>query len=456
MNKNLFSYPLWKWPLENKRWLTISIIFLVLSLFLVGCVSSTTESGTENSPDKLTQTPVSSLPETTLTSTPIWTSATIPAITSTAEPETPSFSTLNTPTPTWTPTVAPLIAPTLIDQPELLIAVIEVKQKGDANEFHEVWLVDTLTGEKRLIFTTTSGTRLTQILWGDEQSSILYVAEIKGIGEGHPTWQLYAVNYELGSSQAFFAEPLDGVPRLLDTSAQGKWLRIWVDYFDPTSFEWWFINTEDGTVIRNDPADRYLSGFVWSPNKPDVFAYFQEATLDGDNRIPQRIIISETPNFEVLDIIEYQYTSFGSEPMLMWDMSTPEQIMFLTPGETFTIDLTERQWTKIAQDLDVFPGDGFTQLLKSPSGQWAITTTFIRVIQLQDTIQVVERFEDKIDQGHVFLSWYDNKDWIIIAAQDGKVQVYELGNLDLLKEINLNDYGFTSPRSSTVLAQPLE
>lgn len=271
------------------------------------------------------------------------------------------------------------------------------------------------------------------------------------------TWQLYEVNYETGNSRAFFTEPMKGVPSLLDLSTQGKWLRIWVDYFEPISFEWWFINTDDGTVTRNDPADRYLSSFVWSPDEPDVFAYFQEATTDSDgSRIPQSVVISTvTNNFETLD--KYQFTSLTSGPLLMWDSSTPEQISFFALGEMYIVDLTTGQRAQIAEGLDVFPDDRWTQLLKSPSGQWAVTTTFIRAIQLNDPVQVVARFEDKVGQGHRFLSWYDDKDWIAISTRDGKVQIYELGdNFDLLREINLNDYGLNSPEPATILAKPLQ
>jgi hypothetical protein len=109
------------------------------------------------------------------------------------------------------------------------------------------------------------------------------------------------------------------------------------------------------------------------------------------------------------------------------------------------------QWKQVARNLDVFPGDGHTRLVKSPTGQWAVTTTFIRVLGLNAIPKVVERLEDRVGQRLRFLSWYDDKDWIVIATADGNVQNYELGgNFDLLREINLSEYGFTAPGSSTI------
>ncbi len=463
MNKHYFSHLTWKLALGNRWRLGTTLMALVLTVFLVGCMSTTIAPETETFPGELNQ-PQAASSQAVLPSTPVLTatSTTIPTLTSTPTLEVTSTSIANTPTPTWTPTTAPSTTPTPIPLPDLLVAVVKVQQKGEADEFHEIWLVDTSTGEKSRVFTTTPGTRLTQMMWGDEQSDILYVAEMKGLEEGYPTWQLYQVNYETGSSRTFFAEPMEGTPTLLDLSTQGKWLRISVNYFEPISFEWWFINTSDGTVIKNDPVDRYLSGFVWSPNEPDVFAYSQESTIDeAGRRIPQSVVISEATNFEVLDTIKYRYTNGGGTPLLMWDMSMAEQILFFTLGEMYVVDLTTREWTQIAEDLDVFPGDGRTQLLKSPSGQYAVTTTFVIVIQLKDPLEVVKRFGDELGLGQrykfLFRSWYGDRDWIVLSAGDGIVQIYELGgDFKLLREINLYDYGFASPEASAILAKPLQ
>ncbi|MCA9933922.1 MAG: hypothetical protein H6662_00185 [Ardenticatenaceae bacterium] len=461
MNKHLFSHLTWKLALGNRWRPGATLIALVLALFLVGCTNANIKPEGESFPGESNQ-PQTPASQAALTSTPVftWTATAIPTLTPMPDLEATSTSIANTPTSTWTPTTAPSATPTTAPSPELLVVAVEVQQKGEADEVHEIWLVDTSTEEKRLVFTTTPGTRLTQMMWGGEQSDILYVAEMKGLGEGYPTWQLYEVNYETGSSRAFFAEPMEGAPSLLDLSTQGKWLRISVNYFEPISFEWWFINTGDGTVIKNDPADRYLSGFVWSPNEPDVFAYSQESTIDeAGRRIPQSVVISEVTNFEVLDTIKYRYTNWGGTPLLMWDMSMAEQILFFTLGEMYVVDLTTRQWTQIAEGLDVFPGDGRTQLLKSPSGQWAVTTTFTMVIQLNDTLEVVKRFGDELGQRRKFgfRSWYGDRDWIVLSAGDGIVQVYELGgDFKLLREINLNDYGLASPEAATILAKPLQ
>lgn len=458
MNKHLFSHLTWKPSLGNRWRPGATLMALVLAVFLVGCTNANIEPETDTLPGELNQQQTVSS-QVALPITPVLTTTPTPDL------EVTSPSIANTPPPTWTPTTAPSATPTPIPLPELLIAVVEIQQKGEANEFHEIWLVDTSTEEKRLVFTTTPGTRWTEMMWGDEQSHNLYVAEMRGFEEGHPTWQLYEVNYETGSSRTFFAKPMEGAPSLLDLSTQGKWVRIWVDYFDPISFdpisfEWWFINAGDGTVVRNDPADRDLSGFVWSPDEPDVFAYFQRSTVnETGGGIPQSIVISEVTNFELLDTIEDRYISWEGEPLLMWDSSVPEQILFLAMDEMYIVDLTSRQWTQIAQGLGVLSGNSLTQLLKSPSGQWVVTTRFIRVIQLNDPLEVVKRFGNEPSQGHkfLFLSWYGDKDLIGLSAGEGIVQVYELGgDFKLLREIDLHEYGFTSPGTSDILAMPLK
>ena len=449
MNNHLFSNTIQKQTSRNSWRLGAIITTLILSLILAGCNNATIEPELQSSPDRVNPQQTLSASQTVLNNTSTPTSETTPT------PEETSSPIATKPSPTSMPTMTPSSTPTTL-LPELLIAAIEVKQKGEADEFHEVWLVNTLTGEKRLAFTTTPGTSLTKIKWGPEQSNILYVAEIKEKGENHIVWQLYEINYETGDNREFFTEPLEGLPTMLDLSAQGKWLRIWVSYSEPGSLEWWFINTEDGTITRYDQDAPYLSGFVWSPNEPDEFAYSQEASVNGDTRTPQSLIISKMPDFETINTIDYQYTNWGGEPLLMWDSSEPEHILFFTLGEMYIVDLDEKEWDQIAQGLDVIPGDGYTQLLKSPSGQWAVTTTFIRAIKLNDVPKVAERFDDKIGLGHEFLSWYNDRDWMVISTRDGRVLTYAPGdNFDLIREVNLNDYGLTSPGLSTLLAKPL-
>lgn len=459
-------YRIWKKSWENNWWPDVALIALALGFFLVSCTNSAIEpEGEEGYPAQSNQLQTPSLPQATLSvaptssmSTPDRILTTIPVLTSTPEPSPTTTPIVETVTSTATPTATPSLTPTPVILPKLLVVVIEVRKKGEADEFHEIWMVDTSIGEKWLVFTTTAGTRLTRTMWGGEQSDNLYVTEIKGIGEGHITWQLYEVNYQTGDSRAFFEEALEGLPRLRDTSTQGKWLRVLVEYpISQAPNETWFMNTEDNSLIKTDQYEHYFFGFVWSPLEPDIFAYFRQATINNDRQVPQSIVISEVTNFEILDTIDYRYTSFRSRPLLMWDLSTPKEIMFLSPGETYMIDLAERQWKQVAQNLDVFPGDGHTRLVKSPSGRWAVTTTFIRVIELNAAPKVVERLEDRIGQRVGFLSWYNDQDWIVIATPDGTVQIYELGgNFDLLREINLIDYGFTSPGSHTILAKRLE
>jgi hypothetical protein len=70
---------------------------------------------------------------------------------------------------------------------------------------------------------------------------------------------------------------------------------------------------------------------------------------------------------------------------------------------------------------------------------------------------VVYRFEDRIAERHIFLSWYGEQDWIIVATQDGRVQVYELGGeFELLREIVLEEYGIVPENMAVILAKRLE
>jgi hypothetical protein len=194
---------------DNWR-LGVAFIALAIGFFLVSCTNSAIELEGEDNLAQSNQLQTRSLPQTTLslapafsTSTPDWTPTTIPVLSLTPEPSLTITRTVETIIPTATPTATPSLTPTPVILPELLVVVIEARQKGEADEFHEIWMVDTSTGEKRLVFSTTAGTRLTRTMWGGEQSDILYVTEIKGVGEGHITWQLYEVNYQTGNSRAF-------------------------------------------------------------------------------------------------------------------------------------------------------------------------------------------------------------------------------------------------------------
>jgi hypothetical protein len=165
--------------------------------------------------------------------------------------------------------------------------------------------------------------------------------------------------------------------------------------------------------------------------------------------------MSVLPTFEVQDRILYRYTGWTGGPWLVWHQSEPEQILLVVQGELYIVDLMQRTWSQVAQGLDILAGDGY--LTQSPAGEWLINTVNIRAIQLDNTPGVVYRFEDRIAERHIFLSWYGEQDWIIVATQDGRVQVYELGGeFELLREIVLEEYGIVPENMAVILAKRLE
>lgn len=339
--------------------------------------------------------------------------------------------------------------------PELLMMVTDVQNKGQHDEVHEVWQVNTRTQEKELIFSTSTGTNLSQTIWGDFSLAQIYVAEIKGLGTGQITWQIYEVNYETKDYRTIFPDPQVGIPRLIDTSKQGKWLRLTVENIDPISFKWWFINLETGDLFKGPFENLSLSTFAWSATDANKFALYQQPYVDENGQeLPQKIVIVDLTNPDMQQTIDHEYTSLRIQPLLLWDKYNLNQLFVLTPEESYKISLVEQTWVQVAQDLAVFPGNRETQLIQSPSGKWGITTTFVRLIELGEHPQVVEKFDEIIGRDHRFLTWHS--DWAIIATGT-QIGIYEIGNPSkLIGTIDLNAYDFANIEASSVLATPLE
>lgn len=408
---------------------------VILTLFLIGCTSTETINTPTLNPTT-TLLPFLETASPTVTFTPEFVLRPSPTQTSTRQP---------------TSTITPTLTPTPIILPELLIAAVEVKNKGEENESSDVWVIDTFTQEKKLVFTATLGTQEIELMWAETQTNILYISEIKGGDANEPiNWQFYEVNYKTGESHPFFSERVGGYPDLIDLSFGGKWLCVLVNYFE--TFEWWFINVENGEVIKNLPQERYLDGFVWSPNEPNTFAYYEKPAYDGNQIMPQKIVISQLPDFETLGTLEYDGIWMES-PLLLWGASNPEQLLFFSLGQMYQIDLNSEQWVQIAQGLGIFPGDLHTQIFQSFSGQWAITTRYIQLISLNIPTQVFDAFSQS-DYYHQFLFWYNEEDWGMIVTDDG-IQVYDFGNgFALLREIRLVEYGLTTLASYATIAKP--
>ena len=374
-----------------------------------------------------------------------------PDVTVVEATQTPQFA----PTPTLTPSVLSSSTPaSRIPLADVLIAAIEIKNQGMEDEIHDLWLTNTATEEKQLLFSTSLGTRLTTMKWGGAVTNFIYILEIKGVGEGNISWQLYEVDYETGSSRPFFEQRIENFPKLLDISAQGKWLRILVEDLESGFVETWFVETTGGQTIK---TEKYFKGFVWSPNNSDVFAYSQNVFDTGEVDSPQSVIISDVMSLSVLDSIDYEYTTWGGEPWLVWTSSEPNHILFLVLGQMFIVDLVEKEWSLIAQNIDVAPGDG--PLSISPSGKWLSVqgaTLTVSAIQLQSSFDVAHYFDAVIPGYHVFLSWYDNEDWMIIATQDARVQIWTLDDgKELLREISLDEFGINSQGLHAILAKAL-
>lgn len=376
-----------------------------------------------------------------------------------ATPQTPIpiATTHASPLPTLTPT---LISDTTLPSTHplnLLIAGFQITDKGKDNETYELWLINSRTQEKQLVFTTPPGKQTSTMIWGGIQSDFLYVLEVKDTEVGYNAWQLYEINYKTGTSNPFFDENESGFPRLLDISAQGKWIRLLVEDLSSAEIgEIWFINTEDGTIVK---SEQFFFGFTWSPDDPDKFAYSQNVSDTRDEKTPQSIIIRKVPELEIQDIIDYQYTNWGSDPSLVWHPVNHDQIFVFVFDEAYLVDLTQRSWSLITQDFLFLPDNTLRQTINiSPSGKWLLLeySGYIDIVQLSNLEVDAIHLKDEINQRHLFLSWYNN-DTATIVTEAGDVGAYELGeNLMLLGEVNLEDYGLVIPEWYTTIAKPIQ
>lgn len=436
------------------------LLFFVSCVFFSSCSSNYGELEiSATSPQGINQLEETSTPQTTLilpdsTNVQAETTPTIGAE-SFASVATEPIPSLLSPTlmPEATVTSIPTLSATSpsISFPGMVVASINIVKDEANNEIQELWLVDSRTHEKQLLFTGAPGAILTSLKWGIIHPDTLYVTEARGIGTGSLTWQLYEINFEVGTTSPIFTNFMEGLPSLMDVSFQGKWLRLLVEYPpSPDIGDVWFINVEDNTVIKSDD---YYAGFVWSPNNPDLFAHSQNSQDIADENTPHSIMIRELPSQEIVDTIEYQHTNWGGEPFLLWHSELPDRIVVLILDQLFVVDLIQRNWSYVTGHLQFNPEDEFTI---SPSGKWLLILSRwgVKAIQLENIEEDAFVFEDRISQRHWFLSWYGNSDWVIILREDGNIVVYELGEeFELLEEFNLSEYGISPASSAGVVVK---
>ncbi len=371
----------------------------------------------------------------------------------------------NSPSPTFEKTLSnvieitplPDVSTPTINYPNLLVATIQIKNKGKDDEVHEIWMIDTQNQEKNLIFATTPGTRLSLIDWGSEQSNLLYVLEIKGIGEGNLTWQLYQVNYLTGVEKTFFDEPQDGLARLADFSSEGKWLRLVIEDMISLNEETWLINTIDDSVIK---LEKNYASFVWSPNEPDIFAHWQSPITEHNEAAPFGIVIRNINTLEDEEMINLGSLDWGSNPFLIWSLNESNHLKIFFHDEVYEVDLRQGNWNLISDQLKMLPGDIFDQrFLLSPTENWLLSQPLqnIEVVQTNALDEQPFRFEDISEQKREFLSWCSGNinECIITATENGEIQVFQLGeDFRLLNNVNLNDYGLDSQGLYFSIAKP--
>ncbi len=172
-----------------------------------------------------------------------------------AAPQTPipTATTHENPLPTLIPTLTSETTLPSVQPLNLLVAGFQITDKGKDNETYELWLINSRTQEKQLVFTTPPGKQTSTMMWGGVQSDFLYVLEVKGTEDGYNAWQLHGINYKTGISEPFFDKYETGFPRLLDISVQGKWIRLLVEDLSSAEIgEIWFISTKDGTVVKSE------------------------------------------------------------------------------------------------------------------------------------------------------------------------------------------------------------
>lgn len=342
--------------------------------------------------------------------------------------------------------------------PDLLAATIQINHKGTENEVHEIWMVDTRNQEKNLVFTTTPGTRLSLIDWGFDQSSLLYVLEIKGVGEGNLTWQLYEVDYNTKINKAFFDKPQTGLPRFVDFSSEGKWLRLVVNDMSPIGEGTWLIDTENNEFTK---LDQNYASFVWSPNDPDIFAHWQSPLNEQDENAPY-VVIRNINTLEMIDSIKFDSLDWGSHPFLLWSSYQPNHIQMFFHNEMYDIDIAPKNWNRVSDQLKISKGDTLGKnFLISQSGKWLLSQPGlnIEVVQMNALNEQPFRFETVLEQKQEFLSWCSigDDECIVITTENGEIKIFELGGeFSLLRNLNLNEYGLDPQGIYFSLAKPIE
>jgi hypothetical protein len=146
-------------PFKNREWQRVTLSVLAFCLLLAGCISLTdnseteanqTSSASENIEEEPTSFPDNLESDFVVSEEPLPQPSLTPPMLTT----------------TLTSTLTSSNTSTSVDFPEMLLATIQIKQKGEEDETHEVWLMNTQTEENRLVFTTTPGTRLATMKWG--------------------------------------------------------------------------------------------------------------------------------------------------------------------------------------------------------------------------------------------------------------------------------------------------
>lgn len=391
-------------------WLEIHT--LILYSLLIACGASQNNTPLENhSPS-----PAIVNNEATLTPT---LATSIPAISETITPtkDVKNDDLISTLPPSSTPPITmPLTLSPATDTPTPVISsglyIASVQAAEDNDELtHKVWILDTVSQENELFFTSPPGSQITGMRWGPVDTDLLYVSIGWGIYEGNLTGQVYEIDYRNGTNRAILPEPLEGLPMLLDISFGGEWLRLssWVDQGV------WFVNPKSSEVIQ---IREYLSGFVWSPIDMDTFAYWA--------RLTKSVMIVDLPEFVIVDNISNASANWGGEPSILWHPDTPTQLLFYILDDMYEIDLTQDAWQPIASGIeiqaDIINGLGLNY---SPSGNWILSSSRGGVEALQISSLESEPLEigDEVGTEYKLIGWHTEEDWIILSTSSNHIYI---------------------------------
>jgi hypothetical protein len=325
----------------------------------------------------------------------------------------------------------------------------------DDTSYSQLWLVDTQTNEKHVIYTTPLGSEIGPLMsWHPYDEKILYFVQYFSVEAEAKDWQLWRFDVTTMTAEAVSELFSEGFGLLIDWSATGDWLHLTAGKWSGSELQVdeIVINIQSGAVIHLG-VDTSSDYFAWNPNQDEQYAVYRVSTRNADRDI-EHISIFDLPKQSIAQRIALQLSTkhmeqirngFAPNIILGWQPQGTD-LLVEAEGELYEYDTASEQWFA----LNVDSPTGIDNLIWSPGGSWVLLRRGSEILYSLPKDNLSHQPKRIVEDSHRILGWFDQLDWPIISMND-KIWLIDPG----LTVSNIELYDLTTIGLDTSHSQQL-